>query len=198
MKNLRMLSTKVNNNSYTDTHTHDSIFIGKPVLKKKVKFTIIIAPVQRRRGSTASADQINPVFDSQTHSLTFQQISGILFIYTHHNSDRRTFYIISSLGPVRRFYRVCDKIQAVIADPGIVNPLVTDFVDHENPSGSSDDTLTLHVNNGGSHDSGKGSSASAEVLVHRVPISGSQQSSNVVKTIMRHDSTDSEDDLLDD
>ena len=61
--------------------------LGKPVLKKKVKFTVTIVPVQRRRGSTVSADmQTHSVYDGQTHSITFQQTSGthtVTHMYMH-------------------------------------------------------------------------------------------------------------------
>ena len=63
----------VNSGSLTRPHC----VLGKPVLKKKVKFTVAIVPVQRRRGSTVSADmQTHSVYDGQTHSITFQQTSG--------------------------------------------------------------------------------------------------------------------------
>ena len=45
--------------------------------------------------------------------------------------------------------------------------MMGEFVDSETRSGSSDDTLTLHSTNGVSHDSGKGSSASVDVFIHR-------------------------------
>lgn len=94
-------------------------------------------------------------------------------------------------GSLRRFYRVCDKIQTLIANQGIVG---TEFVDSENRSGSSDDTLTLHSTNGVSHDSGKGSSASVDILIQRV----TNPTVSVRPTILRDNSSDSEDDLLDD
>lgn len=98
-----------------------------------------------------------------------------------------------SSGPTQRFYRVCDKIQAIIADPGIINPLLTEFTDQDTRSGSSDDTLTFHSTNGVAHDSGKGSSASVEVLVH----TPSNVNPPIRPSILRDNSTDSEDDLLD-
>lgn len=98
--------------------------------------------------------------------------------------------VLHLAGSLQRFHRVCDKIQTVIANQD--HP--TDFVDSENRSGSSDDTLTLHSTNGVSHDSGKGSSASVDVLVQRATNPGGM----IRPSILRDDSTDSEDDLLDD
>lgn len=48
-------------------------------------------------------------------------------------------------GPSRRFCRVCDKLQSAIVNPSAINPLNTDFVDYDNPSLSSDDTLARHA-----------------------------------------------------
>lgn len=48
-----------------------------------------------------------------------------------------------SLGPTRRFRRVCEKLQAATVNPSSVNLMsmeMADF-DHSNPSLSSDDTL---------------------------------------------------------
>lgn len=50
-------------------------------------------------------------------------------------------------GPSRRFYRVCDKLQSAIVNPSAINPLNTNFVDYDNPSMSSDDTLARHASN---------------------------------------------------
>ena len=77
----------------------------------------------------------------------------------------------------------------MIADPRVVNPLTTDFIDHENPRGSSDDTLTLHTTNGVSNDSRKSSSLSVEIIVH-------DSSSTGHPSILRDDSTDSDDGIL--
>ena len=76
----------------------------------------------------------------------------------------------------------------MIADPRVVNPLTTDFIDHENPSGSSDDTLALHTTNGVSSDSRKSSSLSVEIIVH--------DTSTGHPSILRDDSTDSDDGIL--
>ena len=48
-------------------------------------------------------------------------------------------------GPTRRFRRVCEKLQVAIVNPNCVNPLMTEFVDCDNPSMSSDDTLAMHT-----------------------------------------------------
>lgn len=53
-----------------------NVFIGKTVLKKKVKFTVTVIPVQKQRHSVTSTDQISSIFDGQTHSFTFQQTAG--------------------------------------------------------------------------------------------------------------------------
>ena len=137
-----------------------------------------------------SADHVNSIYDGQTHSLQFQQTAG-----TFETSFSGCGYkgILFSSGPTQRFYRVCDKIQTIIADPGIINPLLTEFTDQDTRSGSSDDTLTFHSTNGVAHDSGKGSSASVEVLVH----TPSNVNPPIRPSILRDNSTDSEDDLLD-
>ena len=119
------------------------------------------------------------------------------------------------LGSLRRFHRVCDKLQAAIAEEqggsgrggGVSGSpiLMTDFIDSENRSGSSDDTLTLHSANGVSHDSGKGSSASVDIFVHRatnpivasVEIGGSGKVMGGATRPSILDSSDSEDDVLD-
>ena len=49
------------------------------------------------------------------------------------------------IGPARRFYRVCDKLQSAIVNPSASNPLNTEFVDYDNPSMSSDDALAHHT-----------------------------------------------------
>ena len=40
---------------------------------------------------------------------------------------------------------MCDKLQSAIVNPSAINPLNTEFVDYDNPSLSSDDTLAQHT-----------------------------------------------------
>ena len=84
---------------------------------------------------------------------------------------------------------MCDKIQAVIADPRAVNLLAKDYIDYEPPSGSSDDTLAKHSTNGVAINRTKDSSNSVDVFVHS-PHSGRP-------SILSNHSSESEDDLLD-
>ena len=43
---------------------------------------------------------------------------------------------------------MCDKLQSAIVNPSVINPLTTEYVDYDNPSMSSDDTLAHHAANG--------------------------------------------------
>ena len=96
-------------------------------------------------------------------------------------------------GPTSRYTRVCDKIQTAIANPHVTNPKnSSEFVDHDNPSGSSDDTLTLHSRNGVNNSSRQSSTVSIEIVDH------DNMSPNVGRpSLLRDESSDSDDGLLD-
>jgi BR serine/threonine kinase len=91
---------------------------GKRVFKKPVKFLIKCVPTETA-GETGEGEQS----DGKTCIVSFVQTGG----------------------PSRRFYRVCDKLQSAIVNPSAINPLNTEFVDYDNPSLSSDDTLAQHT-----------------------------------------------------
>lgn len=109
---------------------------GKRVFKKPVKFLIKVDPAR-----TAGESGDNDPNDGKTFVVTFVQTNG----------------------PSRRFYRVCDKLQSAIVNPSAINPLNTEFVDYDNPSISSDDTLTRHTS---SSPNGEGSERSEVATPH--------------------------------
>ncbi len=90
---------------------------------------------------------------------------------------------------------MCDKIQAAIVNPDVTNPKINEFVDHDNPSGSSDDTLTIHSRNGVQDNTSRQSSTvSIEIIDH----DDNNMSSNVGHpSLLRDESSDSDNGLLD-
>lgn len=105
------------------------------------------------------------------------------------------FTYILSTGPTSRFTRVCDKLHNAISNPHKVSkPMSGEFIDHDNPSGSSDDTLTIASSRNGnvSIDSRQSSSVSIEVVDHDDDTSYTGHPS-----LLQNDSSDSEDGLVD-
>lgn len=91
---------------------------AKSVFKKPVKFTLTVMPTQM----TGESSDASIPFDGKTFTVACSQTAG----------------------PTRRFRRVCEKVQAAMVNPGTVNPLSVEFLDYDNPSLSSDDTLAMH------------------------------------------------------
>ena len=102
-------------------------------------------------------------------------------------------------GPARRFRRVCDKIQVAMANPNAINPMLQvggDSMDQfDHPSGSSDDMAGLHTSNGIAESSG--GSGNSSTGGHATMSTVSIDIMPADRPSILHDSSDSEDDLLD-
>ena len=130
----------------------DALLTGKNVFKKPVKLTLSVVPTQTLHQTTptstsppadmASSSDHAIVFDGKTFTVTFTQTSGeCVSVSISLATSPHTCNI--TIGPTRRFRRVCEKLQTATVNPSSINLLsaeMTDF-DQSNPSLSSDDTL---------------------------------------------------------
>lgn len=90
--------------------------------------------------------QLNQHFLKATRLLPLSVVDALVlsvYMYTHKTEVFICF--LFTLGPTRRFRRVCEKLEAAIVNPSTVNPLVHEMADFGiNPSLSSDDTLAAN------------------------------------------------------